>query len=217
MRRKLFRLTLLVLLGLQRILAQDSTFFLNVPSRQVPLGFFNPLAADENGAYAIWNEWMAEPMGGRFRAVLVKYDRSGTELWLRPFESPEQVWAAGIAAVSGQIYALGRLDYRVVGRDGPMILKKFDTSGTELWSRQFPGRFGGALTADATGVYAAAAASDNVWMVKRYDPRGNELWAREFQAAAPPTLVADGGGSHGSAVRRAQVRLQRRTTVGEGD
>jgi hypothetical protein len=74
-----------------------------------------------------------------------------------------------------------------------MILKKFDTSGTELWSRQFPGRFGGALTADATGVYAAAAASDNIWMVKRYDPRGNELWAREFQAA-PPTLVADGGG-----------------------
>lgn len=96
-----------------------------------------------------------------------------------------------VAADSSGIYVFGSR------------VRKFDTSGNELWTRKFNVPVAGGVTfgsaaADATGVYVVAYASTDgrsgSAIVRKYDAGGNELWTRQIDSVVPlyGGLAADG-------------------------
>jgi hypothetical protein len=137
--------------------------------------------------------------GGDADAFIRKYAADGAELWTRQFgtsggdlamavsaDSNGNVFVAGYAAAAlqGQPFAGGR----------DAFVRKYDTNGTELWTRQFGALgedIGTALSVAAngsvvvTGVTAASlpgqvsAGSDDAF-VRKYAADGAELWTRQL-------------------------------------
>lgn len=127
--------------------------------------------------------------GSGFGAFLRKYDPSGTELWTRQFGSTieDAAKALGIDGI-GNIYVAGRTYDRGTSFRDP-FLRKYDPSGTELWTRQFGWSShdeADAVTVDGTGnAYVVG------WLQERgsgrggtflwkFDPLGKELWTRQL-------------------------------------
>ena len=116
-----------------------------------------------------------------------KYDSGGEELWVRRFDLNPRGSGPDVA-VDGEsnVYVAGTtqgaLPEQATG--GPFI-RKYDSAGTELWTRRF-----GSSQSEAVGVVAEE--SGNVYVasdgrelfVGKYDPAGDELWTREFAADA---------------------------------
>ena len=137
------------------------------------------------------------PEGG-FDAFVRKYDLNGDELWTRQFGTKGTEVAVGIAANASGIYVLGETDRALPGQvyaSGlfDVFLRKYDTNGTELWTRQFGTsglEFPGGVAADASGVYIVGATSGALpgqsntsgydAFVRKYDTNGAELWTRQF-------------------------------------
>ncbi|MBI3934969.1 MAG: hypothetical protein HY316_09780, partial [Acidobacteria bacterium] len=137
------------------------------------------------------------PQGG-FDAFVSKYDLNGAELWTRQFGTKGTEVAVGIAAHASGIYVLGETDSALPGQVSAgglfdIFLRKYDSNGTELWTRQFGtagAEFPGGVTADGGGVYLAGATSGALpgqsnssgydAFVRKYDSNGTELWTRQF-------------------------------------
>ena len=65
------------------------------------------------------------------------------------------------------------------------LLRKHDSAGKELWTRQIPASgtaFVSAMAADASAVYLVGAAGfgRSEMFVRKYDGGGNELWPRQI-------------------------------------
>ncbi len=131
-----------------------------------------------------------------------KYASDGHELWTRQFGTSrsEGVQAAAIAA-DGAVYVAGRTfgafpAYSNAGR-ADAYLRKYDSDGVELWTRQFGTATPDAITAvaiDAAGiVYVAGSTSGTLpgqtssgstdVFVRRYDASGAEIETRQFGTA----------------------------------
>ena len=141
------------------------------------------------------------------RRSLTKYDPEWKELWTQEFGflSREEVGASSVAVDSnGSIYVFGTTDGALPGHEGAggldVFLLKYDTTGKELWTRQF-GSSGndGALgvVSDAVGpqgnIYVAesvehvlpgqTALGRRDAFVRKYEAGGNEVWTRQFGSA----------------------------------
>lgn len=134
-------------------------------------------------------------------AYVRKYDRDGNELWTREFGTSQIEFAFGVAADSSGVYVVGETDGSFPGQQnagdftkGDVFIRKYDPSGTELWTRQF-GLSGGeranAVTVNSTGVYVVGDADGVLpnsqvdgdfhnFFVRKYDAAGNEIWTRQF-------------------------------------
>ena len=137
--------------------------------------------------------------GGTLDAFVRAYDPAGLELWTRQFGAWERDIAWGVAVDEvGSAYVVGQTEGTLPGQhsDGgwDAFLRKYDPSGTELWTRQFGG--GGAdiasdvavgpnediyvvgTTSSALPGQAVAGSFDA--FVRRYNSVGEEVWTRQF-------------------------------------
>jgi len=150
-------------------------------------------------------------------AFVRKYDSSGSELWTKQFgasaydsaldaavDGPGNVYVAGYAygALPGQTSS----DYYY-----DAFVRKYDSSGSELWTRQF-GTSGGdvaqGVAVDSSGNIYVAGDTDNALpgqntninaFVRKYNGSGNEVWTRQFGTAeaydSALGVVVDGSGN----------------------
>ena len=78
---------------------------------------------------------------GNTDMVLIKYDSSGTELWSRTWDGSQKddlISGIMLDPTEDNIYIAGTTVV-ISGWDNDMVLVKYDSSGTELWSRTWDG------------------------------------------------------------------------------
>ncbi len=125
------------------------------------------IAADASGVYVAGTVHANGPLSHYLRM----YDDRGTELWTKRFEDPDFGFAA-LASDSTGVYVRGGRSFR-----------KYNASGTEVWSRKLDA--GSAvydMKANATGVYLTGYNSSNRYFLSRYDSSGSEVWTRYGQS-----------------------------------
>ena len=137
-----------------------------------------------------------------------KYDTSGNELWTRQFGTGKPVFAFGVAAGGGGVYAVGQATGTFPGQmqslNEQSFVIKYDTSGNQQWVREFgsiassTATFAHGVAADSSGVYVVGVTDGALpgqmgfgngscpcgsAFIRKYDPSGTELWTHEFSAS----------------------------------
>jgi hypothetical protein len=137
--------------------------------------------------------------GGHRDAFLRMYTRDGTVIWTRQFGTPGADTATDVAVDGAtSAYVVGQTAGALPGQrltgESDAFVRKYDSSGTELWTRQF-GSTGAAAAARVivdefanayvTGWAGGALpgqthAGGSDAFVRKYDADGTELWTRQF-------------------------------------
>jgi cysteine-rich repeat protein len=140
--------------------------------------------------------------GGQYDAFVVKYDSSGTLVWARQFGTSSGDIASGVSAdSSGNAYVAGHTNGALPGQtnlgNSDAFVRKYDGSGTELWTRQYgtPGFYSYdnamGVSVDGSGnAYVAGYTTGNFMgqtssggtdaYVRKYDSSGTEVWTKQF-------------------------------------
>ena len=121
-------------------------------------------------------------------------------MWTRQFGSSSTDQAMGIAVDAGSVYVAGLIDGtsptfppgQLKTGSGDAFVRKYDTLGTEVWTRQFGSSSfdqANGVTADGSGVYVAGetlgtlpsqfSAGGRDAFVRKYDTLGTEVWTRQ--------------------------------------
>ena len=167
------------------------------------------IAVDASGSiYVVGRTNTALPghtLSGPVDAFIRKYDNNGTEIWTQQFTSNgsgvDQATSVAIDTL-GNVVIAGQVSGALpgqtwVGSDDAFV-RKYDSSGTEIWTRQFG--TGGSVQKDfAEGI--ATDTDNNVYIVgrvsaalpgqtyfgggrdayiRKYDSSGNEIWTRQY-------------------------------------
>lgn len=121
----------------------------------------------------------------------IKYDSSGTQLWVGRYNGTGdyQDFANAIAVDdSGNVYVTGQSWQAKSGEEFATV--KYDRNGNELWVRRYRGTGSGLNRACAIGIddlgnvyvsgtsYAAETKSD--YVVIKYQPHGDTAWVRRY-------------------------------------
>ena len=138
---------------------------------------------------------------GRIDAFVSKLDADGNVVWTREFGTSEDDAVLGAAADGTGVYVAGYTRGALQGTsagEADVFVRKYDTNGNVLWTRQFGGTDddqAAAAAVDATGLYIAGyvagslpgqtghGGADVDAFVRKYDFTGNELWTRQFGTA----------------------------------
>ncbi|MGD9975260.1 MAG: SBBP repeat-containing protein [Desulfatirhabdiaceae bacterium] len=166
--------------------------------------YIDHVAVDDSGnLYAVGSTYGSLPgqtSAGNQDAFIQKFDPSGNALWTRQFGTVNRDWAEGVAIdADGCVYVAGAVNGLLPGQTGTegwyAFLRKYNSDGTELWTRQFTssdGRAGAIATAlNSTGnpilsgwvegaLPGQQATGYQDIFVRQYDASGNESWT--FQA-----------------------------------
>jgi hypothetical protein len=142
------------------------------------------------------------PWAGGTDAFVRKYNASGVALWTRQFGGPSFDGALGITADATGVYVTGQNNVVLISADGvPQVgngggdsyVRKYNSSGTEQWTRQFGTPavdIARGIHADASGIYVVgttagvfsgqsnAGGIDS--FVRKIDASGNHLLTIEF-------------------------------------
>ncbi|OFV99153.1 MAG: hypothetical protein A3H28_01485 [Acidobacteria bacterium RIFCSPLOWO2_02_FULL_61_28] len=190
------------------------------------------VAADSTGVYVVGWTSGALPgqtyLGGVSDVFVRKYDANGNVLWTRQFGTAARDGANGVAVDgSGSVYVGGYTTGTLPGQLTnaglyDSFVRKYDTNGTEQWTRQFGQLPTGddavhGVAADSTGVYVGGrllgtlpgqtAAGGYDAFVRKYNGGGTEQWTRQFGTtgndavnglAADSTGVYVTGGTEGA-------------------
>jgi PKD domain/RTX calcium-binding nonapeptide repeat (4 copies)/Beta-propeller repeat len=143
---------------------------------------------------------------GSIDAFARKYDAAGNEIWTRQFGTGSFDQSFGIAASDSAVYVGGVIwnGNALPGQESAgsedAFVRKYDSNGTEVWTRQFGTPNGDTvneLSADASGIYLAGHTTGALpgqthegsvdAFVRKYDLGGNEVWTRQFGSADPFT------------------------------
>jgi len=142
---------------------------------------------------------LGQSSSGPYDAFVRKYDGSGNEVWTRQFGSSAEDSAGGIAVDgSGSVYVagctVGVLPGQISSGGPDAFVRKYDSSGNEIWTRQFgadgPDVANGVAVDGSGNVYVAGAISivfpgQNFFtsngFLRKYDGSGNEIWTRQFE------------------------------------
>ena len=130
--------------------------------------------------------------------------RAQTIQWIRQFGSTQDDYARGLAVDSTGVYVVGFTTGTLPRQTnnaglGDAFVRRYDTNGNELWTRQF-GTDGDdvayGVAVDITGAYVVGFSSgtlpgqtrtegggDDVF-VRKYDRNGAEEWTRQFGTAS---------------------------------
>ena len=141
------------------------------------------IAVDATGVYVVGATDDTLPgqttLGGA-DVFVRKYDSAGIALWTRQFGSPDFDEPWGIAVGTNSVYVAGRttgaLPSQSYAGGFDAFLRKYDSAGNELWTRQFgtPGTDAAkGIAADATGVYVTGELQDSArhWCISRWRNR----------------------------------------------
>lgn len=135
---------------------------------------------------------------GKTDAFVTKLDPAGAIVWTKQFGTAEDDIALGAAADASGVYVVGHTQGGLQGVNlggEDVIVRKYDTNGNAVWTRQFGSTgndkaWGAAV--DATGLYVtgevtgslpgqtAHSSADLDAFLRKYDFNGNELWTRQF-------------------------------------
>lgn len=164
------------------------------------------IAVDANGNSYVAGYTQGD-LGGTGNAgsndvFIAKYDNSGNQLWLRQVGTTSSESANSIAVdTNGNSYVTGDTWGDLAGSgnigSGDAFIAKYDTSGNQLWIRQFGtslAEYGYGVAVDAGGnsyvigrtsgdiAGTGSAGNDDVF-IARYDTSGNQLWIKQFGTA----------------------------------
>jgi hypothetical protein len=190
--------------------------------------YAHAVATDSSGnvyvaGYTSYASLPGQVSAGKLDAFVAKYDKNGALLWTRQFGTAEDDQARGVATdASGNIYVAGYVKGDLDG-GGPGVhagvedafIRKYDTSGAVVWTRQTGTSasdfaYGLATSKQLSGaihVYAAGYTKgslggtykgSNDAVVLKYDGTGSFLWAKQFGTPGNDSAfaVASDGGSN---------------------
>ncbi|BBO31877.1 SBBP repeat-containing protein [Lacipirellula parvula] len=138
---------------------------------------------------------------GGIDALLSKYDSSGALLWTRQFGTSARDEGLEVSADGlGNVYITGRTAGNLAGTNAgndDVFVRKYDASGTALWTRQFGTSsvdHSSAIVADGLGnIYVSGVTFGSLGgpsaggmdgFVRKYDASGAVLWTRQFGTSA---------------------------------
>jgi hypothetical protein len=209
-------------------------------TRQFGTAFFletaNGIAVDASGVYVVGTTTGALPSqtsAGGEDVFVRKYDAAGNELWTRQFggtPGPSGSVADrgfGVATDGSAVYVVGVTLGTLPGQAGPgdrveSFLRKYDSAGNEIWTRQFASTVSveaNAVAVGASGVYVGglvhgslpgSGAPDAISgdaFVRKYDVDGNVVWSRQFGSSQPPISLTPDEAVTGLAVDASGVYL----------
>ena len=151
------------------------------------------IALDSAGNVYITGESTGE---GTLRDYMtIKYTNSGTELWARSYDGPdnESYDTANALALddSGNVYVTGTSGPK---NDGGLTTVKYDPNGNLLWAAvransgtEYDNGAGNAIATDAggnvyvTGYVCPYSHGDHDWVTVKYDTDGTELWLQNYK------------------------------------
>ncbi|GEM_PF-2148178 len=131
-------------------------------------------------------------------AFIRKYDPSGSEAWTRQFGTSGNDEARSMARDNlGNIFVVGitfgNLSGQVSSGSYDAFIKKYDSTGNEVWTRQFgnSGTEARSVVADSSNyIYITGNTSGilsgqskygyNDFFIRKYDSAGNEIWTRQL-------------------------------------
>ncbi len=160
----------------------------------------NGISVDSTGVYVVGYTQGTLPgqsSAGDRDAFVRKYDSSGNEVWTRQFGTSASDAANGVSADSTGIYVVGytqdTLPDQTSAGSYDAFVRKYDTAGNEVWTRQFgTSSFDAAngVSVDSTGIYVVgytqdtfpglSSAGDRDAFLRKYDAAGNDVWTRQF-------------------------------------
>lgn len=155
---------------------------------------------DSSGIYVVGFVDGALPgqsSSGGTDAFLRKYDSNGNELWTRQFGTAGFDGAARVSADASGVYVVGRTDGALPGQSyagaADAFVRKYDSDGNELWTRQFgtsSNDVANSVSLDGSGVLVGGwtggalpgqiSAGNADAFIRKYDANGNELWTLQF-------------------------------------
>ena len=145
------------------------------------------VAVDGSAVYVVgYIEGPASSITGSGDTFVRKYDISGTEIWTRHFGSSSHNLPQGVAVDTTGVYVAGWTNGVLPGQTSSgredAFVRKYDTNGNVLWTRQFGTPLADVamgVAADGAGVYVVGGSAGMAY-VRKYDPNGNVLWTRQF-------------------------------------
>jgi hypothetical protein len=135
-------------------------------------------------------------LGGSRDAIIVKYDSTGNQIWLKQAGSPEDDLALGISArEQTNVYLVGfvapEFNSGIDSQD--YFLTKYDSSGSVVWNRQLgtslsdqaysvvPDGLGNIYVSGATsGLLGATQYGASDAFVSKFNTAGDLLWTRQL-------------------------------------
>jgi uncharacterized protein (TIGR03437 family) len=135
---------------------------------------------------------------GQDDAFVRKYGPSGNEVWTRQFGTSSGDRAYGVAVDASGVYVAGStggpLVSEAAGTDG--FVRKYDSNGTVVWTRQIAsagtgndtaygvsvGTSGVYVSGDTTGIFTGQSKIGGLFdaWARKFDLNGNEQWTRQF-------------------------------------
>ncbi|MGH8649468.1 MAG: hypothetical protein ACREUP_09210, partial [Burkholderiales bacterium] len=133
---------------------------------------------------------------GGVDAFVRKYDASGNEQWTRQFGTADGEHAYGVAVDASGVYVAGRTNGALAqpAQNSDVFLRKYDSSGNVVWTRQFGTTgtdYGNAVAVNASGVYVVGETTGTFpgqtkvgglfdSFVAKFDLAGAPQWMRQF-------------------------------------
>ncbi len=175
----------------------------------------NAIDVDATGVYVAGSVLLgalpSETNQGLFDAFVRKYDTNGNEVWTRQFGGVNEDHARAISVGTSGVYVGGEID--CLSADPSLcdvFIRKYDTAGTEIWTRQFGTAVLDVATgifSDTTGVYIVGLTEGTLpgqtstgfrdGFVKKYDTAGTEVWTRQFGGTSSGALRGISGDTSG--------------------
>ena len=157
------------------------------------------IAADSSGVYVaglVFGTLPGQTGTGR-DAFVRKYDLSGNEVWTKQFGTNFVDAASAVAVDASGVYVTGYTEGILDGQAGFPVpnafIRKYDASGSPLWTRQFetaapslglnPEDRGPVVSASESGIYAAwsrPVQNRPDAFLRRYTADGVEVWTRQL-------------------------------------
>lgn len=174
------------------------------------------VATDQTGVYVVgWTQGAlaGETSAGSTDAFIRKYDFNGAVLWTRQFGTPADDKAVGVSTDGTGIYVVGTTQGNLLtgagGAQGDAFVRRYDASGTVVWTRQFgtvDAEVAYGVATDGTGVYAAGTTGGTLadpkiggtdGFLRKFDSGGNVLWTRQFGTTSTDDVYAVAAGALG--------------------
>jgi hypothetical protein len=115
--------------------------------------------------------------GSHYAIATIKYDLSGSEVWIQRYQGSFSGSYFGKAIVtddSGNVYVTGTI-----------TTLKYNRHGNILWYREMPITSEGVkITIDKSGDIIVAGSSSNDYMLLKYNSNGNLIWEKKYNGPA---------------------------------
>jgi hypothetical protein len=182
--------------GAQPIVTKWSSQF-GTSEEEIPYGITVSLDGVYAAGYTLGN--LAGPNAGGLDAFIRKYDHSGAPLWTRQFGTTDIDFANATAADPfGNVWVTGATGGNLGGTNADSLdvfVRKYDSAGTALWTRQFgvdsnSRDVGQAIATDNLGnayvtgtLHAPNGQGGGDTFLRKYDAAGNVTWHRDIKTS----------------------------------